>query len=293
MDYGSAFCERCGLDGDRLGSAGARDFRVCPDCSSSNCANCWNQVAGRCLACSPFHLATAPARSTGRIVPKGVSPLPVEATPSRPAAAGAPPSRASIVARAVPPESGIASGAGRLARRGLGKAVRVSLVAIIALVAAAGVRAVTLTGGAVAAEDPIGVETQAPQLPGASELITGSPEASPPGVSQNASEPPAERHHASVATSSSSAGGSGGSGSAGGNGANGGGGATPGVTPSPDRTGTPGPRGTPIPTPKPNPTITPTPAPTDPPTPAPTDPPTPAPTDPPTPAPTDPPSPEP
>ncbi|MGZ8502748.1 MAG: hypothetical protein ACXWW6_07840, partial [Candidatus Limnocylindrales bacterium] len=121
MDFGSAFCERCGLDSDRLGSAGASDFRVCPDCSSSTCANCWNQVAGRCLACSPFHLASAPGRTTRRIAPPDPTPHAVDATPPRGADDAGTASRRSLAARAFAVEAGVAAVAGRLTRRGLGK----------------------------------------------------------------------------------------------------------------------------------------------------------------------------
>lgn len=283
MDYGSAFCERCGLDSDRLGSAGASDFRICPDCSSSTCANCWNQVAGRCLACSPFHLALAQTRATRRIAPAGVTPPAVDASPPRRAANVGASTRAAIVARAVAAED-VAAGAGRLARRGLGKAARVLLVGVIVLAAVVGVRAVTFTGGAVAAQDQVGAETPAAEYPTAADPVTGVPETSAPAAQQDPSEPPAERHHGSAPSVSSNGGGNGG----------GGGGATPGVTPSPGPTGTPGPRGTPIPTPKPSPTATP--APTPEPTPEPTLEPTPGPTPEPTPEPTpppDPPTPEP
>jgi hypothetical protein len=161
VEYGSTFCERCGLDSDRLDSAGASDFRVCPDCSSSTCANCWNQVAGRCLACSPFHLASAPSRVTPRTEPGALRPpLPVGvkspaigATRQRRGADVGSSSKASLVARALAADNGIAAGAGRLARRGLGKVARVALVAVVVLAAVVGVRAVTVAGGAVAAQD--------------------------------------------------------------------------------------------------------------------------------------------
>ncbi len=258
VEDGSSFCESCGLDSDRLGSAGASDFRVCPDCSSSTCANCWNQVAGRCLACSPFHLASAPARPTRRIVPASLNPAPVAAAPPRQAANPARSPLGSGVGRAVAADGGIVSGAGRVGRRGLGKAARFSLVAVVALAAVASVRAVTLTG-AVTAQDEVGVETLAPEPLATSDPATGVPKASAPTALQDPSEPPAERHHGSGTAASSTAGGSSGTGGGGGGG---GGGPTPGATPSPGPSGTPGPRGTPIPTPsKPPATPAPTPEP--------------------------------
>lgn len=285
MDDGSAFCERCGLDSDRLGSAGASEFRVCPDCSSSTCANCWNQVAGRCLACSPFHLATTAPAATRRIAATFATQRPLVPPSAKPTAdAGASP-RGSLAARAITAKSGVAAGAGRLARRGLGKAARVSLVVVVAVVAVVGVRAVTFTSGAVAAQDAVDAETLAPEFPVASATIIGAPQTSAPAALQDPSELPAERHHDSGTSSSSNGGGSSGGGG-GNNGGNGGNDPTPGVTPSAGPTATPGPGGTPTPTP--GPTATPDPTPTDTPTPtdAPTDPP-PPPTDTPAPPPTD------
>jgi hypothetical protein len=261
VEYGSTFCERCGLDSDRLGSAGASDFRVCPDCSSSTCANCWNQVAGRCLACSPFDLASAPRRASRRIVPAGVRsqapagvrPQAVGATPPRPAANLGVSSRTSVVARAVAAGDGVAAGGGRLVRRGLGNAARIAFVAVIVLAAFVGVRAVTVDGGAVAHPGTVGVEVLVPANPAASDAVTAAPEASAPAAEQDPSEPPAERHTRSGTAPSSNGGGSsgGGNGAGGGNGVggNGGGGSTP------------RPPGTPIPTPNPNPTATPVPTP--------------------------------
>jgi hypothetical protein len=154
VEDGSAFCERCGLDSDRLGSAGASVFRVCSDCSSSTCANCWNQIAGRCLACSPFQLASASRRASPRIVLPGDKPI------------------ASVVARAVAAEDGVAAGAGRRARRSLGKVARTALVAVVVLAAVVGVRAVTIAGGTVAAQEQVGVETLVPASPAASDAAT-------------------------------------------------------------------------------------------------------------------------
>ena len=222
MDDGSAFCERCGLDSDRLGSAGARDFRVCPDCGSSNCANCWNQVAGRCLACSPFHLASAPTRAPRRIAPAATT-QPVTAAPTpRRGAEPRRPSRATAAARAAAAEAGVAAGVaagagGRLARRGLGKVARLSLFAVIVVAGVVGVRAVTFTGGTVAAQDQI-AETLAPAFPESSGLMAGAPEASAPAARQDPSEPPAERHQGSDASTSSGGGSNGGGGGGGGSG---------------------------------------------------------------------------
>lgn len=272
VDYGSTFCERCGLDSDRLGSAGASDFRVCPDCSSSNCANCWNQVAGRCLACSPFHLASVPLRTSRRIVPASIKP-PVSAGVKPPGVATMPPRRAanggvssseSVVARAVAAGDGVATGAGRLARRGLGKIARVALVAVVVLAAVAGVRAVTTAGGAVASQDQ--VEMLLPATPAASDAGGGAPEATGPAAQQDPSEPPAERHTGSGTTPSSNGGGASGGGPEGGGSSGGGSGgaggdSSPTPKPSLGPTATPGPRGTPIPTPKPIPTATPAPTP--------------------------------
>jgi hypothetical protein len=273
VDVSSVFCERCGLDRDRLSSAGARDFRFCPDCSSSTCPNCWNQVAGRCLACSPLRLAAIPARAIGHVVPPGSQPRPPDATPPPPATTSAATSRYSIVARAVPMDDA-AAGSGRLDRRGLRTAVRLSLVGVVVMGAVFGAHAMTLTG-AIGTRAQIGVETPVPQNPGVSDPVGASPEASPPAARRGPPESPAERGHARAGAPPSNAGGSGGSGS----GTGGKGGSAPGRTPSPEPTGTPGPRGTSNPTPRPEPIPTPTPIPTDPPTPAATDPSTPGPTD--------------
>ena len=54
------FCEACGLHRDQLGLAGD-DIRMCPDCDRATCTNCWNQVAGACLACRAFALPVAAA----------------------------------------------------------------------------------------------------------------------------------------------------------------------------------------------------------------------------------------
>lgn len=57
------FCEACGLHRDQLGLAGD-DIRMCPECDRATCTNCWNQVAGACLACRAFALPIAAAAST-------------------------------------------------------------------------------------------------------------------------------------------------------------------------------------------------------------------------------------
>jgi uncharacterized membrane protein YgcG len=161
--------------------------------------------------------------------------------------------------------------------RGLGKAARVVLVAVVALVAVVGVRAVTLTGGAVPTQDHVGVETLVPEFPSASDPGAGVPQTNAPAGLQEPSQSPVDRHQGSGTSTTSNGSGSSGTGGNAGNG-NGGGGSTPGGTPSPGPTATP------------TPTDPSTPQPTDPPTLPPTDPPTPPPTDPPTP---DPPTPDP
>jgi hypothetical protein len=275
----STFCERCGLDRDRLGSAGASEFRVCPECSSSCCSNCWNQVAGRCLACRPFQLVGAgPAgERSGRPTP--IVAAPATKPPSPPTAGRLRTPRAIAATEAA--AAVIATPGGRIARRGLGKAARLALVAVIALVAVVGARAVTFSGGTVSAQHP--VATDAPVIDGPSGTDLGGSAA--PGATAPARTVaptgPDDRPGPAGEVPGTAGGGSGSSdgGASGGSGSGGSGGSTP--------TSTPGPTATAGPTDDPSPTTEPTPTPTEAPTPTPTDEPTPTPTDEPTPTPTD------
>ena len=74
------FCEACGAHRDRLGAAG-KTIYGCPDCGRATCANCWNQVAGGCLACHAFTLSNvAPPIVRPRAMPPwSVAPGTVEA----------------------------------------------------------------------------------------------------------------------------------------------------------------------------------------------------------------------
>ncbi len=155
----SSFCERCGLDRDSLGSAGAREFNVCPDCSSSCCSNCWNQVAGACLACRPFELAGATTAGAWALRPPTID---LEATqkPSRPverpgSATRSPRPVPTPVAPAVAAVADSSASARTYARRGMAKAARLALVIAVVLAVVVGVRAVNFNGGAVAAQDSV------------------------------------------------------------------------------------------------------------------------------------------
>jgi hypothetical protein len=300
VDEASTFCELCGLDRDRLGSAGNNAFRVCPDCSSSCCSNCWNQVVGGCLACRPFQLATddpAGGRRARAIAPlSGVAATPATTTGTR--------QRATRPFTATEAATAIVGPGGRIARRGLSTAARLGLVAVIALLAVAGARAVTFTGGTVADHDPS--TQQAPIVGGPATdgaVSPSAPDATSPGATTRPTAPDDRSGHGGGTPGTTGSGGSGGSdgssgggsggggGGGGGGGATGGGGSTPAPTDTPAATMTANPTEEPTPTDPPTPAPTDTPTPTDPPTPAPTD--TPTPTDPPTPAPTDTPTPDP
>ena len=75
------FCEHCGASTGRPGPGAQAPIPVCGQCDRASCTNCWNQVTGRCLVCSPSGLAwqlTAP-------LPPQAAPIPVQtvAAPSR------------------------------------------------------------------------------------------------------------------------------------------------------------------------------------------------------------------
>ncbi len=309
VEDASEFCERCGLDRDRLGSAGASAFNFCPECSSSCCSNCWNQVARACLGCRPLELA-----SGGRVARQ---PRPLTAAVVEPAIAGTRPAPSTATTSAGPAATSdgrlarrfrrrpradrgptIAAPAGRIARRGLGAAARVSVSAAVLLAALVGARVVTVSGGPVSAQGPYvtdGPIVGDPASPDGGSLLapTGLPGAS--GVPATSNGHPGTGHEPAPGTpgqpGTAGSGGGGGGGGGGGTGGGGGGGGTPGTTPTPGPTATAGPTDTPAPTATPDPTPTDTPAPTPDPTatPDPTpDPPTPTPdpTDTPTPDPT-------
>ncbi len=155
----SSFCERCGLDRDRLGSAGAREFNVCPDCSSSCCSNCWNQVAGACLACRPFELAGATTAGAWALRPSTID-LQATQKPSRGDERPSSSTRSirpvpAPVAPAVAAVADSSASAKTYARRGMAKAARLALVIAVVLAVVVGVRAVNFNGGAVAAQDSV------------------------------------------------------------------------------------------------------------------------------------------
>ena len=60
----SMFCEHCGAHRDQIVLGGS--MRACPTCAQAVCPNCWNLTADACLACVPFALAEAPAKSERR-----------------------------------------------------------------------------------------------------------------------------------------------------------------------------------------------------------------------------------
>ena len=295
-----AFCERCGLDTARLGSAGETAFRTCPGCASSCCANCWNQVAGGCLSCRPFSLpgaaparprwvgaalvggaetqpptdpvpspAVAPARPTPRLSRNRADrPVPVAPTPVWPADAAD--------ARTLQPEPEPLARAGR--RRGSRPVMGLMTLAAVVVVALVGFRVLGAgTGRPVAAEVALPADptpSQSATAPSSEPSLGTSLPSSSPTVAvipvEDPSEPPSERpsHYRPVSSGrTSSSGGGGGS-----SGGSGGGSATPSPTGAPTATETPGA------TPEPTATESPTPEPTESPTSEPTESPTPEPT---------------
>jgi hypothetical protein len=248
-------------------------------------------MAGRCLACSAFDLSAATGRATRRVIPLAAVAEAVErSSPARAAHVDGPARVPRVPKSAVsgPVAAGPVAAArpGRL-RRALTRAARLSLVAVVVLAAVAGVRALTVIGGSAPARDQVALETPGPEFPAASLAVGVLPSASARPAQRDPSEPPAELHRGSSASTAPNGGPATGTGGGG----TGGGGPTPGPTPSPVPKWTPGPGATPIPTPSP--TDTPAPTPTDSPRPTPTDTPVPTPIDTPTPLPTDSPTPEP
>jgi len=71
-DAAIQFCEKCGRDRETF-PTGSEVMRVCPRCTSACCPDCWNLVAGACLACVPFSL---PTETPHRIViaPEAIAP---------------------------------------------------------------------------------------------------------------------------------------------------------------------------------------------------------------------------
>ncbi len=277
LDGSLAFCERCGLDSERLGSAGETAFRTCPDCLSSSCANCWNQVAGGCLSCRPFSLpGAAPARPrwvgavlVGAQASGTVEPEPSRATRARrrgaakprttadrPVAAAAPTWPADAAVGSAPVVAPVVADDRRRGNRPIMGLMTLAAVAVVALVAFRVLgpgpgRPVAAELGVTAGATPTAA-TLAPssEAPGVSSLPSAAPVIAVVPA-EDPSEPPSERPSHYHPSSTSHSGSSGGGGSSGGSG---GGSTAPPATGTPTATDTPG--ATPGATPTDTPTAT-------------------------------------